>query len=81
MSVGQTPLLYPIRLNHSSVWKMNLGENDPLGRVVGLLIWQSHCVIKSAAAVYASMNPLNQSLINRDEYHSYSAKGIRDRKF
>jgi hypothetical protein len=32
---------------------MNLVENDPLGRVVALSIWQSHWVIKSAAAAFA----------------------------
>jgi hypothetical protein len=78
VSVGRTPLLYPNRHNHSSVWEMNLVENDPLGRVVALSIWQSHCIIKSAAAVYASMNLLSRSLLNRDEYHLYPAKGFRD---
>jgi hypothetical protein len=38
---------------------MNLVENDLLGRVVAHSIWKSHCIIKSAAAAYASMNPLS----------------------
>jgi hypothetical protein len=58
--------------------EMDLVENEPLGRVVALSIWQSYCIIKSAAAAYASMNPLTRRLINRDEYHSYPAKGNRD---
>jgi hypothetical protein len=59
-------------------FEMNLVENNPLGRVVSLSIWQSYCIIKSAAAAYASMNPLTQWLINRDEYHPYPTKGTRD---
>jgi hypothetical protein len=74
MSAGRTPFLYPIRHNHSSVSEMNLVENDPLGRVVALSIWQSHCIIKLAAPAYASMNLLSRSLLNRNEYHLYPAK-------
>jgi hypothetical protein len=57
---------------------MNLVKNVPLGKVVALSIWQSHCIIKLAAAAYASMNPLSRSLFNRDEYQSYPAKGNHD---
>jgi hypothetical protein len=78
VSAGRTSLLYPIRHNPANFWKMNLAENNPLGSIVALSIWQSHCIIKSAAAVYASMNPLSGSLSNRDKYHSYPAKGNRD---
>jgi hypothetical protein len=57
---------------------MNLVENNPLGRVVALSIWESYCVIKSAAAAFASMNLLSRGLFNQDEYHLYPAKGIHD---
>jgi hypothetical protein len=57
---------------------MNLVENNPLGRVVTLSIWQSYCIIKAAAAAYALMNLLTRKLFNRDEYLSYPAKGIQD---
>jgi hypothetical protein len=43
---------------------MNLVENNPLGRGIALLIWQSYCIINSAAAAYALMNPLSRSLLN-----------------
>jgi hypothetical protein len=57
---------------------MNLVENNPLGRVTALSIWQGYCIIKSAATAYTSMNPLSRNLLNQDEYHSYPAKGIHD---
>jgi hypothetical protein len=56
---------------------MNLVENNPLGRVIALSIWQSYCIIKSAAAAYASMILLSRGLFKRDEYSSYPAKGNR----
>jgi hypothetical protein len=57
---------------------MNLVENNPLGRVVALSIWQSYCIIKSAAAAYASMILQSRGFFNRDEYSSYPAKGNRN---
>jgi hypothetical protein len=36
---------------------VNLVENNRLHRIVVLSIWQCYCIIKSAAAEYASMNP------------------------
>jgi hypothetical protein len=59
-------LLYPFRHNHSSVWKLNLVENDPLGRVLALSIWQSHFIIKNESG--------KPNLTESKEYHSTPLK-------
>jgi len=41
---------------------MNLVENDLLGRVIALAIWQSHCIITSAAAGYVFNESAKQKL-------------------
>jgi hypothetical protein len=57
---------------------MNLVENDPLGRVVAPSIWQVIASSNQLPLLMLSMNPLSRSLFNRDDYHSYPAKGIHD---
>jgi len=81
VSVEWTAFFYLIRYYPASIWKMNLVENNTLSRCIPHSIWQCYCIIKSAAAAYASMNPLSLSLSNRDESHSNRAKAYRYWKF
>jgi hypothetical protein len=69
------------RHSHSSIWLMNLVKNNTLGRIVALSIWQCYCIIKSPAAVHASMNPPSLSLTNQEKSYSYPTKGNREWKF
>jgi hypothetical protein len=65
----------------TSIWKINLVENNTLGWVVALSIWQCYCIIKSAAAVNASMNLLSLNLSNQVESHTNPNNGFRDWTF